>query len=83
MGGGGVSRQQPEGPQPPPGEEELQPPPPELFMASHQQTRIQAYLEKNKIGPLFEVRCALAGRLLRGGGWGVPPRWPRLPAQHR
>lgn len=25
-------------------------------MASRQQTRIQAYLEKNKIGPLFEVR---------------------------
>ncbi|XP_049709812.1 LOW QUALITY PROTEIN: uncharacterized protein C8orf34 homolog [Elephas maximus indicus] len=25
-----------------------------LSMASHQQTRIQAYLEKNKIGPLFE-----------------------------
>ncbi|XP_077873264.1 uncharacterized protein C8orf34 homolog isoform X2 [Ictidomys tridecemlineatus] len=25
-----------------------------VSMASHQQTRIQAYLEKNKIGPLFE-----------------------------
>ncbi|XP_023578166.1 uncharacterized protein C8orf34 homolog isoform X2 [Octodon degus] len=25
-----------------------------LFMASRQQTRIQAYLERNKIGPLFE-----------------------------
>lgn len=35
-------------------------------MASHQQTRIQAYLEKNKIGPLFEVRRA-------------PPRRGRLP----
>lgn len=27
-----------------------------LSMASYQQSRIQAYLEKNKIGPLFEVR---------------------------
>lgn len=45
------------------GGEELQPPPPELLMASHQQTRIQAYLEKNKIGPLFEVRRAPPGPL--------------------
>lgn len=27
-----------------------------VSMASYQQSRIQAYLEKNKIGPLFEVR---------------------------
>ncbi|XP_012578562.1 PREDICTED: LOW QUALITY PROTEIN: uncharacterized protein C8orf34 homolog [Condylura cristata] len=27
---------------------------PSVLMASHQQSRIQAYLEKNKIGPLFE-----------------------------
>lgn len=40
------------------GGDQLEPPPPEPFMASHQQTRIQAYLEKNKIGPLFEVRRA-------------------------
>lgn len=26
-----------------------------MLMASVQQTRIQSYLEKNKIGPLFEV----------------------------
>lgn len=66
------------------GGEELQPPPPELLMASHQQTRIQAYLEKNKIGPLFEVRRAPPGTLpcpalLRA----VPPRpsaAPRSPA---
>ena len=30
-------------------------------MASHQQSRIQAYLEKNRIGPLFEVRRWGAG----------------------
>lgn len=29
---------------------------PAVSMASYQQSRIQAYLEKNKIGPLFEVR---------------------------
>lgn len=58
-------------------------------MASHQQTRIQAYLEKNKIGPLFEVRCALAGRLLRGGqrwGRGCPHNGrgpPRSPGERR
>lgn len=33
-----------------------------LSMASHQQSRIQAYLEKNKIGPLFEVRRCGGGR---------------------
>lgn len=32
-----------------------------LSMASHQQSRIQAYLEKNRIGPLFEVRRWGAG----------------------
>lgn len=54
-----------------------QPPPPELFMAAHQQSRIQAYLEKNKIGPLFEVRCR---RLLRRGGLVSPATAARVRA---
>lgn len=32
-------------------------------MASRQQNRIQAYLERNKIGPLFEVRAPPSLRL--------------------
>ncbi|KAJ7406029.1 hypothetical protein BTVI_66729 [Pitangus sulphuratus] len=34
-------------------------------MASHQQTRIQAYLEKNKIGPLFECGGSEHGQVSR------------------
>ena len=34
------------------------------LMASHQQNRIQAYLEKNKIGPLFEVSVVEPARFL-------------------
>lgn len=33
------------------------------LMASRQQNRIQAYLERNKIGPLFEVRAPPSLRL--------------------
>lgn len=42
-----------------------------LSMASHQQSRIQAYLEKNKIGPLFEVRRCGRGRSRLSFGEGV------------
>ncbi|XP_069047656.1 uncharacterized protein C8orf34 homolog isoform X3 [Lepisosteus oculatus] len=34
-------------------------------MASHQQSRIQAYLEKNKIGPLFETKQGSPSKLQR------------------
>lgn len=65
-----------------------------LSMASHQQSRIQAYLEKNRIGPLFEVRrwgaggpvclrkkgCRTPRREVRGekGDTGGAPPWPRF-----
>lgn len=41
-----------------------------VSMASYQQSRIQAYLEKNKIGPLFEVRHC--------GGRGAQPQADHL-----
>lgn len=65
-----------------------------LSMASHQQSRIQAYLEKNRIGPLFEVRrwgaggptclrkkgCRTPRREGQGekGDAGGAPPWPRF-----